>query len=56
MRTVAALYVEANGPYAALTGVDCWPTEPGQRGCTAGRTPSSRIRPARHGACWLDDA
>ena len=25
MRTVAALYVEANGPYAGLEGVDCWP-------------------------------
>ena len=25
MRTVAALYVEANGPYSGLDGVDCWP-------------------------------
>ena len=24
-QTVAALYVEANGPYAGLEGVDCWP-------------------------------
>ena len=25
MQTVAALYVEADGPYAGMEGVDCWP-------------------------------
>ena len=36
MRTVAALYVEADGPYSGLDGVDCWPRA-GTRGSTAAR-------------------